>query len=190
MRVLLSLIVLVTFTACDPPGTPSPGNQTTWDTAPAFWIWNRSHPLSAGATADLAAVGSHRVYWQLVDVRSGPSPRSNDQLAAIRGSATIPVIRLPTGADTLTDPHTLAELRHWCGIIASDAPRRRLQIDYDCPTASLEAYAMLLASLRAEFDLETLSVTALASWINAPGFAHISSTVDELVPMFYDLAAD
>lgn len=190
MRALLPLISCLAVASCDP--RPAPASQTSapWDMAPGFWIWNRAAALPAASVAHLSDVDAHRLYWQLADIRPGQPPSSDARLVPIRDSAAIPVIRLPSGAGTLADKHTLAVLRHWCGVIASDLPQKRLQIDYDCPTASLDGYAMLLKRLRAEFGIDTLSVTALASWIDAPDFARFSSAVDELVPMFYDLAAD
>jgi hypothetical protein len=68
------------------------------------------------------------------------------------------------------------------------SPPRGLQIDFDCPTASLPAYGRFLARLRSALPREAeLSVTALLDWFPNPAVVDALAAVDEFVPQFYDL---
>jgi len=51
----------------------------------------------------------------------------------------------------------------------SDVPVAGVEIDHDCATARLSAYARFLSILRARLDRTVpLSITALPAWLSAP----------------------
>jgi hypothetical protein len=53
-----------------------------------------------------------------------------------------------------------------------------VQIDYDCPVRLLEAYADRVAEFKKDQTLPKVTVTALPSWLSAPGFRKLMATVD------------
>lgn len=61
-------------------------------------------------------------------------------------------------------------------------PVRTVEIDHDCATARLSAYASLLRAVRAALDDDVrLSITALPTWISSPALDDVLATVDEVV---------
>ncbi len=184
MRTLLAALFLLT--CCQPNSTP-PRRDAIWDARPAFWVWN--------ASASTLQINSdnHPLYWQIYefprDAKSSLSKLATIDDLTRAGNCT-PVIRLPAGAQTLDDIDYLDDVlrvtKGWFGNAAS----RRIQIDYDCPASRLADYALLLEKLRRELEIDHLSITALASWIDAPEFQKFSKAADQIVPMFYDLEPD
>jgi len=65
-----------------------------------------------------------------------------------------------------------------------------IEIDHDCATARLEAYADLLASLRTHLPAGLkLSITALPTWIGAPALVRVLAQVDASVLQVHAIAA-
>ena len=65
-----------------------------------------------------------------------------------------------------------------------------IEIDHDCATARLEAYADLLASLRTHLPAGLkLSITALPTWIGAPALVRVLAQVDTSVLQVHAIAA-
>jgi hypothetical protein len=63
----------------------------------------------------------------------------------------------------------------------SDVPVAGVEIDHDCATARLAAYARFLSILRARLDRPVpLSITALPAWLSAPEVDEVFSQVDEI----------
>ncbi|HSX60526.1 MAG TPA: DUF3142 domain-containing protein [Tahibacter sp.] len=57
-----------------------------------------------------------------------------------------------------------------------------LEIDHDCATAQLDAYAALLARIRADVGgIDTLTITALPAWRDAPALDAVLAQVDASV---------
>ncbi|HEY2344308.1 MAG TPA: DUF3142 domain-containing protein [Xanthomonadaceae bacterium] len=57
-----------------------------------------------------------------------------------------------------------------------------VEIDFDCATSRLDDYAKLLAAIKAKLPSDaTLSITALPSWLDAPGLAGVLAQADEAV---------
>lgn len=56
-----------------------------------------------------------------------------------------------------------------------------LEIDHDCATARLAAYAGLLARIREDGNVNTLSITALPAWRSAPALDAVLRQVDASV---------
>jgi len=206
MARLLVLLCLALIGCEKSDETPAPAEATTrkagqnppsnpnWDPTPSFWVWG-----SGFKVAELMPTnGSHELpsyYWLLEDLQNF-IPHASISRAEIQGSQC-PVIRLPPGAETVLKDDCWSQLR----ATKSGNPTKvvlferyivsgRLQIDFDCPSALLPQYANRLEALRNDLELDHLSVTALASWIDAPGFRALGEVADELVPMFYDLERD
>lgn len=90
----------------------------------------------------------------------------------------------------MEDPEFTSRFIDWARHFLENSAHTRLQLDYDCSVSTLAHYARFLDDLRRQLKVEHLSVTALASWIDAPHFHELCQSVDELTPMFYDLEPD
>lgn len=117
------------------------------------------------------------------------SPRLD--LLARSGKPVVAVLRLngsrpPPSADIVA--HRIDEIgAAWR---AAGVPLAGIEIDHDCATAQLEAYADLLAQLRARLPVGlTLSITALPTWIGAPALTRVLGRVDASVLQVHAIAA-
>jgi hypothetical protein len=163
------------------------------DPAPGFWVWHRGSDFTPVERAALAASGGGRIYRQIGEFgwQAGKwSPRPVAGGGAEELTEVIPVLRLDAGRATLETPGAAQAVARWLRFHRPEQAWRRLQIDYDCPDRLLPRYARFLGELRVILNIQELSVTALASWIDSGNFKALTSAVDELVPMFYDLRPD
>jgi hypothetical protein len=156
-----------------------------------FWVWHRTAPLAEEERAALNTLGVTTLYWHVGEMenKSGPwrwkAPlRSVEGLA--QGCRVVPVIRLTSELKQPFPASTLAQLKEELLRVAGES--RALQLDYDCPDRLLPTYAAALRQIRPA--VPHLSVTALARWPRLAGFAALTSAIEEIVPMFYDLQAD
>ncbi len=181
MRVILPLVLAV---GCL---TPAAGDT-------AFWVWNRSAPLSDTEKNNLQAAGVTTLYWHFAEIenRSGMwAWKKRLQQLPEKSSATlriVPVIRLEAA---VAKPF-LTEAREALKQKLADAFRvleaDEWQVDYDAPDRLVNNYAEFLAELRPLAP--RLSSTALAGWVRLPAFHKLCDSVAELCPMFYDLNPD
>jgi hypothetical protein len=177
IRRLVILSLCLVLASCQDKKTLT--ERAPWDDTPAFWIWNQTTPWRSDPAfqnylqiAEFTTT-SHREF-------QSPSP----------SSTTTPVVRLPPGRATLEDPEFTGRFINWARRFLQISPHTRLQLDYDCSVSTLAHYARFLDDLRKQLKVKHLSVTALASWIDAPDFRKLCQSVDELTPMFYDLESD
>lgn len=164
----------------------SPPAAAAADRTPGFWVWHRSTKLTA------EEVPAGRIYRQIAEFgwREGKwSPRAV-AAADVLLENEIPVVRLDPGPAFLERPDAAAMLAKWLRHHFRDKVPASLQLDHDCPVRLLPRYAAFLGELRGELALQEISITALAGWIDSPGFKQLAEAADELVPMFYDLTAD
>ncbi|RYD73823.1 MAG: DUF3142 domain-containing protein, partial [Verrucomicrobiaceae bacterium] len=160
-----------------------------------YWIWHRTAPLTAEETQHLTEQKVQVLYWHAGTLR--PQGDSWKIAGALQlpnrqdtGPSLVPVLRLAAeGAMPLGEAATASVAR-----VLKEALRRtgtaEAQIDFDCPDRRLPEYAAFLTRCRAQIAPARLSVTALAGWSQAPGFAQLQGSVDALFPMFYDLIPD
>lgn len=187
LRTLLVFLAVILCNSCKPSS-----RQATFDTPPSFWVWHRSTSLQESEIAALHRARSSRVYWQVVEFGWKDDrwePRQIAPKSSLPPSA-IPVIRLDPGTAILNRPEAAAKLTQWLRFWSGGAMPKQIQIDYDCPVNRLGDYAVFLQALKSEGKITSVSVTALASWIDAPAFPRIANACEELIPMFYDLEAD
>jgi hypothetical protein len=93
--------------------------------------------------------------------------------------AAVPVIRIEGVVDGQPElPGRIAALAAtW-----PQAVRSAIEIDYDCPTARLPAYAAFLAALRHALPAKTqILATALPTWLASPDFSAVAGQADRLV---------
>ena len=94
------------------------------------------------------------------------------------GRPIVAVVRIDGRLDDTRMPPLLDRI----ALLAATPAVSGLEIDYDCPTSKLVAYAGFLDALRARL-LTTLklSITALPTWMNSPALERLAPNLDELV---------
>lgn len=165
------------------PATAAPASTTLGEGA---YVWQRIWlPANLMALADsktvftelriLAAQDQPGEGW--VDAKVDlPSLKSD-------GRAMRPVIRLDGRLPSLDANQVAGKaadlVAKWR---AAGAMVDGVEIDFDCAAARLDDYAKLLAAVKAKLPADaTLSVTALPSWLDAPGLAGVLAQADESV---------
>lgn len=159
----------------------------------AFWVWNRSTPLTEIERGTLAEAGVRTLYWHFAEIvndrgtwewkRAPKLPEKSDGTLRI-----VPVIRLEASAREPFAPAAVAPLVAKLSAAFRNAEAQEWQLDYDAPDRLVGDYARFLKTLRAEAP--TLTSTALAGWVRLPVFAELQESVAALYPMFYDLEPD
>lgn len=163
--------------ACERATPPLPNDAYVWQRR---WTPALTHALRDSApvlrswrvlAAELRADGA----W----VDAAPD------LAALAATArpVVPVLRLDGRVGDLREAdiaaRVAATLGAWRGAGVQVAG---LEIDYDCATARLPAYATLLAKLKTRLPSDLpLSITALPTWLDSPALADLLAVPDETV---------
>jgi hypothetical protein len=146
-----------------------------WKTG--YWVWAGDAPVSAEFTPEILYVDAPATRW----------PR---QLPQARQYVIVQRIEPAT---PLTPVAAAAIVEHFRTLVADAGAGVQiagLQIDYDCPTRSLESYGAFLQQVRRRLPAgSSLSITALLDWFG-PRTEIVSALrwVDEFVPQFYDTA--
>ncbi len=116
-------------------------------------------------------------------------------LLADLGRPVVAVVRVNLGFAAVIDAHP-SEAVDWIRaryIEARDAATvggARLagfQIDYDCPSERLAAYATLLEALAPLRDVTTLSITSLPDWLGRDDFTQMLAAVDTFILQVHGL---
>jgi len=159
----------------------------------SFWIWNRLAEVPPSSIAEMLRLGIDRLYLHSHEV--DPKGTWVDLNSSLPRGTTFPnfhaVVRIAPDPKWIDDPNGLAIIPTLPGYELDEVKARpALQIDFDCPSSRLADYASAITRLRETGKFPSISITALASWIDAPDFPKLAAAVDELVPMFYDLEAD
>jgi hypothetical protein len=94
------------------------------------------------------------------------------------GRPIVAVVRIDGRLEDARMPALLDRI----ALLAATPAVSALEIDYDCPTSKLVAYADFLDVLRARLPASLkLSITALPTWMNSPALEHLATNLDELV---------
>ena len=157
----------------------------------AFWVWQRSEPLSEAERVELSAQGVRTIYWQTGELENVgetwrwkarfalPSPGSG-------GLRFVPVVRLESREKS---PFSEASIEALLGALSTVTKgANELQIDYDAPDRLIEEYASSLKKIHAL--VPKLGITALPGWSRSPVLRVLEGSVDELLPMLYDFEPD
>jgi hypothetical protein len=135
--------------------------------------------------------GVGTLFWHIgeMEIRGGEwswkaPPLATTDLAP--GFRVVPVVRLESEAKTPFTPDRVAGLARSLRAVATESGEA--QIDFDCPDRLLDSYASALRSLRSA--VPRISITALTHWPRLPSFAALTRSVDEIIPMFYDMQGD
>jgi len=104
------------------------------------------------------------------------------------GREVVAVLRIDGSAPL--DEVSLAEVvrvaRAWR---ASGTQVHGVEIDHDCATAALPAYAAWLRQARTQLDGLALSMTALSTWVGSPALPDLLASVGDVVVQLHTIAA-
>ncbi len=171
-----ALLLIAALVACAPP-RPLPQDAYVWQR-----VWTPGLRVALAASA--GAIGGWRVLAAELD-GGGVWREAGADLAllAAAGKPVTMVLRiegqLAQWDSVALRRATLALLWRWraAGVLVA-----AVEIDHDCGTGRLAAYAGFLSALRAELPADTrLSLTALPAWLGAPALAGVLASVDEAV---------
>ncbi|OZI31518.1 hypothetical protein CAL29_26865 [Bordetella genomosp. 10] len=173
---LCALLLLVPLlAACQGDATPLPNDAYVWQRA-----W--TPPLARALRANDDIVATWHVLGAEMDAAGRWADTAPDYaaLAALRDPVVL-VLRLDGRADRLDADAIEARLRERLTAWRAAGVRvGGVEIDYDCATARLPAYAALLRRLRAALDLP-LSITALPTWLQSPDLDALLAVPDSSV---------
>lgn len=170
--VLLGLSLIAA--GCAPTATPPLPHSV--------YVWQRhwDAPLHAALAQLPAFAASVRVLAHYGDAR-GTLRRVEVDLAALQrlGLPVVAVVRLEGGAGAAAPDELARTVRALLQDWRAAGLQVAVEIDYDCATARLAAYAQTLAALRRELpQLDTLSITALPDWRSAAELDALLAEVD------------
>ncbi len=177
-RFLVFLLAFLTLAGCERPPAVALDQQV--------YIWQRQwRPAHAQALA-----ASHADFSTLRVLAAQAHPgegwiqaRIDNDLLRQDGRPLIAVIRLdgqlPSLDSAAIRQHIQTTVRSWQ---ASGLNLRGVEIDHDCASSRLNAYAALLHAVRAELPAElALSITALPAWLSSPALPAVLQEVDSSV---------
>jgi len=183
----LLILALVPRASPDPIAPERPGISPER----AYWVWHRRAALTPAEDSELRRQGVGTLFWHVgeMEIREGEWFWKTPPLATVTlapGFRVVPVVRLASEAKMPFTPDRVAGLAGSLRVLAAESGE--VQIDFDCPDRLLESYASALRGLRSA--VPRISITALSHWPRLPGFAALARSVDEIMPMFYDMQAD
>ena len=160
------------------------------------YVWQRhwSADLNEAVRLAPAAIGTLRVLArQRAGALRAPVEVAVDTAALVRsGREVVAVFRIDGGAplDDAGQGVSLDEIARVARTWREHGVRvRGVEIDHDCATASLPAYARWLWRGRAMLGGLTLSITALPTWVASPFLPGLVDAVDDVVVQLHTVAA-
>jgi hypothetical protein len=177
MRLLVALLLCVIGLSGSMPRVRASAEPLPHD----VYVWQRvwTQPVIAAARESSDIVRSWRVLLAESD-QAGQWTSVAVPWADITatGRPIVGVVRI----DGRLDEKRMAGLLDQIVTRITAAPLAGLEIDYDCPTSKLPAYARFLAELRARLERPlALSITALPTWMNSTALEPLTRDLDEIV---------
>jgi hypothetical protein len=173
-RRLLALLAGAWLAACQQRAAPLQHDA---------YVWQRqwSPALVSALLQSVDLVREWRVLAAQTDAGGRLQPVAIDRAAlAATHRPVVLVVRidgqLPQWDGQALLAQVLALRQAWQGV-----PLAGLEIDHDCGTARLPAYAEFLARLKQALGATPLSITALPAWLASGELARVAAPVDELV---------
>jgi len=180
------LLFIVLSLISSPTSAPAPIPPGTADA----WLWQREH-ADVDAVARFAEFSSGRLHVLAVD--DGFVQHDPRLVAALRAARTptILTVRLSRLGDVAVVVDTVAWWR------ARGVDVRAVEIDHDCGTASLAAYATWLTTAKQALSTTTtttttttpLAITALPAWWAHPDHAAVLAAVDDVTVQLHAIRA-
>jgi hypothetical protein len=177
MRLLVALLLCVVGLSQSTLQTGAPRSPLPHDA----YIWQRvwTPPVIAAAQRSADLVRSWRVLVAEAD-SAGRWIKVKVPWDVLRetGRPVVAVVRI----DGRLDDARVSPLLDKIPTVLTSTPVSAVEIDYDCPTSKLVAYAGFLEALRARLPPSLrLSITALPTWMNSPALERLAPNLDELV---------
>ncbi|HEY4166700.1 MAG TPA: DUF3142 domain-containing protein [Reyranella sp.] len=177
MRLLVALLLCVVGLSQSTLQTGAPRSPLPHDA----YIWQRvwTPPVIAAARQSADLVRTWRVLVAEAD-STGRWIRVAVPWETLQatGRPTVAVVRIDGRLDDARMPALLDRI----ATLAAAATVSGLEIDYDCATSKLVAYAGFLDALKARLPAPLrLSITALPTWMNSPALERLATNLDELV---------
>ncbi len=187
----IALVLALVATACRGTGT-SPEVAAKLPQAAYVWQRNWTPGVTEAVAHAIPALDELRVL--AAEVEGGAMTRMRMDAAALAAAhrpVTL-VVRIE-GARPVEDLSLAPALDQVEALRAAGVDVAGLEIDHDCATARLPAYAAWLAARRPPAPLR-FSITALPTWAGSPALAGVAAAVDEIVvqvhavraPMIFD----
>lgn len=171
------LLIAAAMMACASKATPLSNDAYVWQRQ-----WTPS--LVRALADDGQSVRAWRVLAGEMDVHGQWRVFTPDGRAlAASGKPVIAVLRIEGQLQRWDEAALLADVR---GVLATWRQQNLrfagVEIDHDCATSRLPAYAHFLQALRPSLlPDERLSVTALPTWLGSPDLDHLLAQADEAV---------
>ncbi|SDG74682.1 Protein of unknown function [Dyella sp. 333MFSha] len=173
LRPAIALALWTLLSACTHPSAPLTHDAYIWQRQ-----WTPSLRESVASSADL--VRDWRVLVAQADNDGSFHVFTPDRAAlAATGRPVVFVVRID-GRLSRFDEASLVS-RVVTLVRETTATAAGVEIDYDCPTARLPAYASFLRHLKGELGGVPLSITALPTWIGSPELDTVLAVPDESV---------
>ena len=173
-RWLASILIGVTLIGCQHPNQPLQHDAYVWQRQ-----WTPAVTSSLAQSAD--AIREWRVLAAQTDAHGQLQPVAVDRTALAATHRPIVLVvridgQLPQWDAQALLTQTLTLRDAWHGV-----PLAGIEIDHDCGTARLPAYADFLARLKRELGATPLSITALPAWLASDQLEHVTAQADEVV---------
>lgn len=173
LRPAIALALWTLLSACTHPPAPLTHDAYIWQRQ-----WTPSLRESVASSSDL--VRDWRVLVAQADSDGSFHVFTPDRAAlAATGRPVVFVVRID-GRLSRFDEASLVS-RVVTLVRETTATAAGVEIDYDCPTARLPAYASFLRHLKGELGGVPLSITALPTWIGSPDLDAVLAVPDESV---------
>lgn len=174
LRWLAAWLACAGLAACHAPPAPLQHDAYVWQRQ-----WNPDVAAALAQSADL--IREWRVLAAQTDARGALQPMALDRaaLAATRRPVVL-VVRidgqLPQWDANALLAQVVALRDAWNGPALAG-----IEIDHDCGTARLPAYADFLARLKRALGATPLSITALPAWLSSGELENVTAQADEVV---------
>lgn len=180
---LASVGLWLVLSCTRPPAPPLPHEAYVWqrDWSPELGQSLAELPSELGVLRVLARErsGANRTPVDIAVDVAALARTGREVIAVMRVDGTAPL-------DGVTLQEVAVLARAWR---ARGVRVRGVEVDHDCATPSLPAYADWLARERGALGDLTLSITALPTWATSPALEHLTSIPDDLVVQVHAIRA-
>ena len=182
----LAIPIAAAWIACAPSAPPRPREIPLVHDA---YVWQRAWtgPVREAVAAPPAAIAGLRVLTMELEPARVRWPAVDAAALAASGRPVVLVVRVnaPRAPEDIPLAEVIATATRWRG---AGVAVRGVEIDHDCATAKLPAYAAWLARSRPPAPL-AWSITALPTWRGSAALAAVAAAVDEVVVQVHAVRA-
>lgn len=187
-----AVVLAMAAAGCGKKRSPAPPPEV------GMWYWHTPFKLTDADRTDLKAIGAGTLY-----VRAGTLATDGQKIKTIlpqrwesKYADVVLTFNFHPGLVSHLEEMTPEALANGAADCIAAATKKAadngiaakgVQLDIDCPTRLLPRYAQILRQVRARLPKgQTLSITALPTWLTSKNFAEVADAVDYVVPQFYE----